>query len=43
MRLGGFLVDPAEIESALARLPGVAEVHVVSMEIEGRTRCVAFV
>jgi fatty-acyl-CoA synthase len=43
MRLGGFLVDPTEIESALARLPGVAEAQVVAVEIAGRNRCVAFV
>jgi fatty-acyl-CoA synthase len=43
MRLGGFLVDPTEIESALAKLPGVAEAQVVAVEIDGRNRCVAFV
>jgi fatty-acyl-CoA synthase len=43
MRLSGFLVNPEEIESQLTRIPGVAEAQVVAIEIEGRTRCVAFV
>jgi fatty-acyl-CoA synthase len=43
MRLGGFLVNPEEIESQLTRIPGVAEAQVVAIEIDGRTRCVAFV
>jgi fatty-acyl-CoA synthase len=43
MRLGGFLVNPEEIESQLKRIPGVAEAQVVAIEIDGRTRCVAFV
>ena len=43
LRLGGFLVDPTEIEAALARQPGVAQAQVVGVEIDGRSRCVAFV
>lgn len=43
MRLGGFLVDPTEIEAALAALPGVAQAQVVGVEIDGRNRCAAFV
>lgn len=43
MRLGGFLVDPSEIEYAVGLQPGVAAVQVVSVEIDGRARPVAFV
>ena len=43
MRLGGFLVNPAEIEEVLKRRPGVSDAQVVSVEIEGRLRACAFV
>ena len=43
LRLGGFLVDPTEIEEALVRQPGVDQAQVVGVEIDGRSRCVAFV
>ncbi|MFL1461755.1 AMP-binding protein [Roseococcus sp. DSY-14] len=43
MRLGGFLVSPAEIEDVLKRLPGVADAQVVAAEIGGQPRAVAFV
>ena len=43
MRLGGFLVNPEEIESELKRIPGVADAQVVAVEFDARTRCVAFV
>jgi fatty-acyl-CoA synthase len=43
IRLGGFLVDPAEIESSLAALDDVDQAYVVEIEIDGRSRVVAFV
>ena len=43
MRLGGFMVDPSEIEQTLAELDDVASAQVVGIEIEGRCRAVAFV
>ena len=43
MRLGGFMVDPSEIEQALAELDGVASAQVVGVEMEGQLRPVAFV
>jgi fatty-acyl-CoA synthase len=43
IRLGGFLVSPAEIEDVLKRLPAVADAQVVAVEMEGQTRCIAFV
>ena len=43
IRLGGYLVSPAEIEEALKRLPGVGDVQVVAVEIAGQPRSVAFV
>lgn len=42
MRLGGFLVSPAEIEEMLRGVPGVADVQVVSVEIGRQPRAVAF-
>jgi fatty-acyl-CoA synthase len=43
IRLGGFLVNPAEIEDLLKRIPAVADVQVTALEIAGQWRCVAFV
>jgi fatty-acyl-CoA synthase len=43
LRLGGFLVSPAEIEDALKGIPDVADAQVVAIELDGRTRPVAFV
>jgi fatty-acyl-CoA synthase len=43
IRLGGFLVNPSEIEDALKRIPTVADAQVVAAEISGQVRCVAFV
>ncbi|CAG9179786.1 Medium-chain fatty-acid--CoA ligase [Cupriavidus laharis] len=43
IRLGGFLVNPVEIEAVLKRFDSVADAQVVAVEIEGRTRVVAFV
>lgn len=43
IRLGGFLVNPAEIEDALGTLDGVRDAAVIAVEIAGRQRCVAFV
>ena len=43
LRLGGFLVSPAEIEDALKRIPAVADAQVVGVEIAGQMRSVAFV
>jgi fatty-acyl-CoA synthase len=42
IRLGGFLVDPHEIEAFIEEFPGVEVCQVVGVEIEGRTRAVAF-
>ncbi|MCX7961498.1 MAG: AMP-binding protein [Burkholderiales bacterium] len=42
IRLGGFLVDPSEIEEVLRSDPTVAAVQVVAVEIDGQTRPVAF-
>ena len=43
MRLSGYLVRPAEIEDVLARIPGVAQVQVVPIQVSGSERCGAFV
>lgn len=43
MRLGGFLVDPAEIEVFLRLQPAVAEARVVAAGARGAARAVAFV
>lgn len=43
IRLGGFLVNPAEIEDLLKRIPEVADVQVTALEMAGQLRCVAFV
>lgn len=43
IRLGGFLVNPVEIEAVLKRFDSVADAQVVAIEIEGRIRVVAFV
>jgi fatty-acyl-CoA synthase len=43
MRLGGFLVDPSEIEYAMGLHGGVEAVQVVAVEIGGQPRPVAFV
>lgn len=43
IRLGGFLVDPAEIEEVLKTLPGVADAQVVAVERDGKLCPVAFV
>lgn len=43
MRLGGFLVDPSEIESVIADLPGVTAAQVVAVERPDGARPVAFV
>jgi fatty-acyl-CoA synthase len=42
MRLGGFLVDPSEIEHALAEQAGIDSAQVVGVEINGQLRPVAF-
>lgn len=42
IRLGGFLVNPAEIEDLLKRVPGVADAQVTAVEIGSQMRCVAF-
>lgn len=42
MRLGGFLVDPHEIEAFVEEYRGIETCQVVGVEIEGRTRAVAF-
>ena len=43
IRLGGFLVNPVEIEEVLKRLDGVADAQVAAVDIDGTTRVVAFV
>ena len=43
MRLGGFLVDPTEIEQVLAEQPEIKSAQVVGIEIKGQLRPVAFV
>ncbi|WP_144636459.1 AMP-binding protein [Bordetella genomosp. 13] len=43
LRLGGFLVDPAEIEYALTSQPGVHDAQVVGITLDGQPRAVAFV
>lgn len=42
MRLGGFLVDPSEIEQVLAEQSGIESAQVVGIEIDGQLRPVAF-
>ena len=42
MRIGGFLVDPSEIEHVLAEQPEIKSAQVVGIEIEGKLRPVAF-
>lgn len=42
IRLGGYLVAPAEIEEVLKAQPGVAAAQVVAVDIAGKTRAVAF-
>ncbi len=43
LRLGGFLVDPTEIEYALTRYAGVSAAQVVGLNIGGTLQPVAFV
>lgn len=43
LRLAGFLVSPVEIEGFLKEPAGVADAQVVSVEIDGALRAVAFV
>ena len=43
LRLGGFLVAPAEIAEALCNAPGVADAQVVAVGLESGSRPVAFV
>lgn len=43
MRIGGFLVDPSEIEHVLAEQPEIKSAQVVGVEIDGKLRPVAFV
>ena len=43
LRLGGFLVSPAEIEAALMEVPGVTAAQVVAIERPNGARPVAFV
>jgi len=43
IRIGGFLVNPQEIEDLLKRAPGVADAQVVAADIDGQPRPVAFV
>jgi fatty-acyl-CoA synthase len=43
LRLGGFLVSPAEIEAEVMDLPGIAGAQVVAVSAAGRNRAVAFV
>lgn len=43
IRLGGYLVAPAEIEECIKALPGVAGAQVVAVDSGGKARAVAFV
>jgi len=43
IRLGGFLINPSEIESVLKRVPGVEDAYIVGVEIDGKARVVAFI
>lgn len=43
IRLGGYLVAPAEIEEVIKAQPGVAAAQVVAVDLAGKTRAVAFV
>tara|TARA_B100001250_G_scaffold407087_1_gene427256 strand:+ start:9591 stop:10466 length:876 start_codon:yes stop_codon:yes gene_type:complete len=43
LRLGGFLVNPAEIEDCLLQNPNVEAVQVVGIDLPGGTKPVAFV
>ncbi len=43
LRLGGFLVNPAEIEDFILRRPEITGCQVVGVEHQGRTRPFAFV
>jgi fatty-acyl-CoA synthase len=43
LRLGGFLVAPADIEATLLLIPSVSEAQVVAVDLPNGTRPVAFV
>jgi fatty-acyl-CoA synthase len=43
MRLGGFLVDPTEIEAVITGIGGVSHAQVVAVDRPGGARAVAFV
>lgn len=43
LRLGGFLVDPSEIEQVLSEQTGVKDAQVVGVHIDGQPKPVAFV
>lgn len=43
MRLAGYLVSPAEIESVIKTVPGVQDVQIVAVEIGAQMKPVAFV
>jgi fatty-acyl-CoA synthase len=43
IRLGGYLVSPVEIEEVIKAQPGVAAAQVVAVDLQGKTRAVAFV
>ncbi len=43
LRLGGYLVAPAEIAAFIRALPGVRDCQIVGVEVAGRQRAAAFV
>lgn len=43
LRLGGFLVAPEEIMAVIDQMPSVSASQVVSVTIDGKSRCAAFV
>ena len=43
MRLGGYLVSPAEIEGVIKTVPGVRDVQIVAVEIGPQMKPVAFI
>lgn len=43
MRLSGFLVNPGEIEDVLKEIEGVDDAQVISVTLDGKLRCAAFI
>ncbi|WP_188492220.1 AMP-binding protein [Williamsia phyllosphaerae] len=43
VKIRGYFVEPAEVESALRRVSGVVDAHVAGVEVEGQTELLAHV